>query len=335
MSDITTILQIEGLSVHFPVKSSSGHKENFTALNNVFLSIKKGETLGIAGESGCGKTTLGKTITGLQRTTKGKLTFEGTDLSKLSPGQYRKVRQKIQMVFQNPYTSLNPRMTVFDLLSEPLKIQGRYNKQKAAEQISAILDQVGLDSSAMVKYPHEFSGGQRQRIAIARALAIDPSLIIADEPVSSLDVSVQAQILNLLRSINEKMQLSMIFISHDLSVVKFIAHRVAIMFKGCIVELGYVDKIFSSPLHPYTEALLKAVPVADPDIKRVSVPFKETSITSEKACPYCNRCIYAQEQCLYFEYSIPSMNLGDHFSACIRKGELHLQGYDTDPTNYR
>lgn len=254
MSSNDQILKIEDLTVQFPLnRNSSGKKGVFTALDNISLYVNKGETLGIAGESGCGKTTLGKTITGLQKIVSGKITFENTVLSDLSPGQYRRIRSKMQMVFQNPYTSLNPRMTVFDILSEPLRLQDGYKKNKAEELVAAILEQVGLDSTSMIKYPHEFSGGQRQRIAIARALAINPSLIIADEPVSSLDVSVQAQILNLLRSINEKMQLSMIFISHDLSVVKFIAHRIAIMFKGSIVELGDVDTIFTTPCHPYTK----------------------------------------------------------------------------------
>jgi oligopeptide/dipeptide ABC transporter ATP-binding protein len=332
MSSNYTILKIEGLTVQFPVNNiSSGKKGVFTALDNMSLYVNKGEALGIAGESGCGKTTLGKTITGLQKYTSGKITFENRVLSELSPDQYRRIRSKIQMVFQNPYTSLNPRMTVFDILTEPLRLQEGYKKDNAEEQVATILEQVGLDNTSMIKYPHEFSGGQRQRIAIARALAINPSLIIADEPVSSLDVSVQAQILNLLRSINEKRQLSMIFISHDLSVVKFIAHRVAIMFKGSIVEFGDVETIFKTPWHPYTETLLKAIPVADPDIKKDPVILKEnSSVVSEKACPYYGRCIYGQEQCLEFRFSKPSMDYAEHFSACMRKGELQLDGYRTD-----
>lgn len=328
MSSNDQIVKIEDLTVQFPLnRNSSGKKGVFTALDNISLYVNKGETLGIVGESGCGKTTLGKTIIGLQKIISGKITFQNTVFSDLSPGLYRRIRSKMQMVFQNPYTSLNPRMTVFDILSEPLRLQDGYKKNKAEDLVANILEQVGLDSTSMIKYPHEFSGGQRQRIAIARALAINPSLIIADEPVSSLDVSVQAQILNLLRSINEKMQLSMIFISHDLSVVKFIAHRIAIMFKGSIVELGDVDTIFTTPCHPYTETLLRAIPVADPDIKKEPVILKESSsVLSEKACPYSDRCIYAQEQCQQFIASKPLMDSSAHFSACMRKGELRLDG---------
>ncbi|MFO7726098.1 MAG: ATP-binding cassette domain-containing protein [Oceanipulchritudo sp.] len=264
-------LQLEDVCTWFPItkgfirKRTIGHVR---AVDGIRFSMKKGEILGLVGESGCGKTTLSRTIMQLQPATSGKIRLEGTELTALPAEVVRRERLNFQMIFQDPHASLNPRLTVYDTLSEAVRTRHEHTGRKLADAVGALMKTVGLNPAQMKKYPHEFSGGQRQRIAVARALAPEPRLIIADEPVSALDVSIQSQILNLLKRLTAEMGLTMIFISHDLSVVKYISDRIAVMYLGRLVELGEATEIMERPYHPYTRALISAVPVPDPDVER-------------------------------------------------------------------
>jgi ABC-type oligopeptide transport system ATPase subunit len=258
MSQNRNMLDIIDLSVAY-----SQGKNQFRALNNINLSVKKGEIVGLVGESGCGKTTLGRTIVRLQKEECGKIIFDGTDLCTLNISQLRAIWKKMQMIFQNPYSSLDPRMSILDIIAEA--IPQRLTSIRKISQVSQLMTTCGLEPDMMRKFPHEFSGGQRQRIAIARALAANPSLIIADEPVSSLDVSVQAQILNTLKKLHQEFSLTMIFISHDLAVVRYLCTTVAVMHRGQIVEYGPAEQLFLTPSHPYTRTLLNAIPKIDSD----------------------------------------------------------------------
>ena len=264
-------LVLEDVRTWFPItkgmirKRAIGHVR---AVDGISFSMHKGEILGLVGESGCGKTTLCRTIMQLQRATSGRITLEGKDLTRLSADEVRRERLNFQMIFQDPYASLNPRLTVYDTLSEAIRTRHPYKRRELANAVGSLMKTVGLNPAQMKKYPHEFSGGQRQRIAIARALAPEPKLIIADEPVSALDVSIQSQILNLLRKLTAEMGLTMVFISHDLSVVKYISDRIAVMYLGRLVELGEATEIIDNPHHPYTQALISAIPVPDPDVER-------------------------------------------------------------------
>jgi oligopeptide transport system ATP-binding protein len=264
-------LVLEDVRTWFPVlrgalrKRTVGHVR---AVDGISLRLKRGEILGLVGESGCGKTTLSRTIMQLQPVTSGRIWLEGKELTALGPAQVRLERLNFQMIFQDPYASLNPRLTVFDTLSEAIRRRHPLRGEALAAAVGKLMKTVGLNPAQMKKYPHEFSGGQRQRIAVARALAPEPKLIIADEPVSALDVSIQSQILNLLRRLTAEMGLTMIFISHDLSVVKYISDRIAVMYLGRLVELGGAEAVMEHPRHPYTEALISAIPVPDPDLER-------------------------------------------------------------------
>lgn len=262
MNQHNDLLRVVNLSVTF----SQTKGQLFKAIDNINLAIKKDEIVGLVGESGCGKTTLGRTIIRLQKEDCGNIYLENTDLCSLKQSQLRSIRPKMQMIFQNPYSSLNPRMSIFDTIAEA--IRGHLRRSQKTDRVAELMVSTGLDPDMMNKFPHEFSGGQRQRIAIARALAAEPSLIIADEPVSSLDVSVQAQILNTLKKLHAAISFTMLFISHDLAVVRYICDKVAVMYKGTIVESGPSESIFKTPQHSYTRALLNAVPRLDPDYRK-------------------------------------------------------------------
>lgn len=267
------------------------------AIRGVSLDIKKGEILGLVGESGCGKSTLGNCVLKLLDITKGKIFYKGLDISKLDKKELKKFRESAQMIFQNPYSSLNPKMKIKEILLEPLIVNGVKNKKRKKMLLKNVLRHVGLSDDDVQRYPHEFSGGQRQRIAIARALILNPEFIVADEPISALDVSIQAQIINLLIELKKKMNLTYLFISHDLNVVKYLCSRVAIMYLGEIVEIGLVEEIFEHPKHPYTKLLLSSIPNIEND-KQIIIESKgEVSYTQESSCMFYDRCTLKNEEC--------------------------------------
>jgi oligopeptide transport system ATP-binding protein len=327
MSD--PILQLIDVKTHFPISHGfilRRHVGTVKAVDGVTLSIARGEVLGLVGESGCGKSTLARTIMQLVPTTGGTVILEGKNLTQGSTAEILAVRRDLQMVFQDPYASLNPRMTVFDTLAEPMRVHRICPTAEIPARVAELMKLVGLAPRFLQKYPHEFSGGQRQRIAIARALTLNPKIIIADEPVSALDVSIQAQILNLLSQLCRKMNLSLIFIAHDLSVVKHISHRVAVMYLGKIVELGPAVDVIERPLHPYTRALVSAIPTPNPDVERsrqriVLAGDPPSPINPPAGCPFHPRCLYALEKC---KAALPPLIPADHSRtvACVRLGEI-------------
>ncbi len=326
MSD--PILDIIDLSVHFPVSKGlifSRRMGIVKAVDGVFLDVQRGEVLGLVGESGCGKTTLARAVMQLVAPTEGRVLFEGVDLATLSMAALRKIRPRLQMIFQDPYASLNPRMTVLDCIAEPLRVHGFASRRDATERVTALMEQVGLAPRFVRKYPHEFSGGQRQRIAIARALALGPRLIVADEPVSALDVSVQAQILNLLGGLCKDRALTMILVSHDLAVVRHLSHRIAVMYLGKIVEIGDAEFVFNDPLHPYTQALLSAIPWPDPDHERARARTllhddPPSPLNPRSGCPFHPRCPIAGPEC---SRTIPPwVERGPHKAACLKVKRL-------------
>ncbi len=298
-----------------------GRVEEFVkAVDGVSFDIAPGETLGLVGESGCGKTTLGRAIVRLVEPTEGSVALDGVDITRMDGAALRAQRQKLQMIFQDPYGSLNPRMTVEDIVGEALDIHGlAENKSTRTKRIAELLKAVGLDASYAQRYPHEFSGGQRQRIGIARALAVEPKLIVCDEPVSALDVSVQAQIINLLQDLQQQHGLAYLFIAHDLAVVEHISRRVMVMYLGKIVELAEAKAIVREPKHPYTQALISAVPVVDPDSKRqrIILPGDVPSpIHPPSGCPFHPRCPIAEERCRVEIPALREISTG-HFAACL------------------
>ena len=300
MSD--KLLRVEDLKIYYPVAGSGfGKKEFVKAVDGVTFEVKKGEVFGIVGESGCGKSTLGRGVCKLENLTSGHVYLDGEDITEYNDRRMRSVRKKVQMVFQDPYMSLNPRMSVFDIIAEPLLVHHLYqDKADLEKKVLDLLHRVGLDDYHANRYPHEFSGGQRQRIGIARALAVEPSLIIADEPVSALDVSIQAQVLNLLNELKHDLDLTYIFVAHDLSVVEYISDRVGVMYLGNFVEVGEKEKIYSNPMHPYTQALLSAVPVPDPTAKRERILLEGSIPSAHKpptGCKYHTRCPKCMECC--------------------------------------
>lgn len=300
MSD--TLLRVEDLKIYYPVAGSGfGKKEFVKAVDGVTFEVKKGEVFGIVGESGCGKSTLGRGVCKLENLTSGHVYLDGEDITEYNDRRMRSIRKKVQMVFQDPYASLNPRMSVFDIIAEPLLVHHLYqDKADLEKKVLDLLHRVGLDDYHANRYPHEFSGGQRQRIGIARALAVEPSLIIADEPVSALDVSIQAQVLNLLNELKNDLDLTYIFVAHDLSVVEYISDRVGVMYLGNFVEVGEKEKIYSNPMHPYTQALLSAVPVPDPTAKRERILLEGSIPSAHKpptGCKFHTRCPKCMECC--------------------------------------
>ena len=300
MSD--TVLRVEDLKIYYPVAGSGfGKKEFVKAVDGVTFEVKKGEVFGIVGESGCGKSTLGRGVCKLENLTSGHVYLDGEDITEYNDRRMRSIRKKVQMVFQDPYASLNPRMSVFDIIAEPLLVHHLYqDKADLEKKVLDLLHRVGLDDYHANRYPHEFSGGQRQRIGIARALAVEPSLIIADEPVSALDVSIQAQVLNLLNELKHDLDLTYIFVAHDLSVVEYISDRVGVMYLGNFVEVGEKEKIYSNPMHPYTQALLSAVPVPDPTAKRERILLEGSIPSAHKpptGCKFHTRCPKCMECC--------------------------------------
>jgi oligopeptide transport system ATP-binding protein len=299
MSEREVLFRMENVACHFKVE---GHKK-LKAVDGVSLDIHRGETVGLVGESGCGKTTLGRLMARIYPLTAGRIDYEGADIKALSTKDSFEYCKKVQMIFQDPYASLNPRLTVGSIIGEGLEIHNLYEPAERQKRIYDILEMVGLNREQASRFPHEFSGGQRQRIGIARALAIEPEFIICDEPISALDVSIQAQILNLLTNLRERFNLTYLFISHDLNVVKYISDRVAVMYLGVLAELSDSEKIYANPLHPYTKALLSAIPVPDPEKernrKRIILEGDVPSpINAPIGCTFCSRCPYAFERCL-------------------------------------
>ncbi len=303
MSEV--LLQVENLVKHFSVGGGlgGGRAGVVRAVDGVSFTIRRGETLGLVGESGCGKTTTGRCILLLERPTSGRIVFEGTDLASLGSAALRAVRRRIQVIFQDPYSSLNPRMTIGQILAEPLEVHGIVREKKArADRVRELLSQVGLLPQHALRYPHQLSGGQRQRVGIARALAMEPSLIVCDEPVSALDVSIQAQIINLLEDLQARYGLTYLFIAHDLSVVRHISDRVAVMYLGRIVEMTDRTRLYDEPLHPYTRALLSAVPIPDPGLeaRREHTVLKgevPSPLNPPSGCVFHPRCPKAIERC--------------------------------------
>jgi peptide/nickel transport system ATP-binding protein len=317
------LLRVRGLVKHFPIEGSD---DVLRAVDGVSFDIRKGETLGLVGESGCGKSTAGRCILRLIEPTKGAITFDGHDVTAMRKSELRELRREMQIVFQDPYASLNPRMKVGDIVGEPLVIHKMGMKRQRRERVAELLARVGLDPDYANRYPHEFSGGQRQRIGVARALALNPKLIVADEPVSALDVSVQAQVVNLLQDLQAEFGLTYLFISHGLAVVEHISTRVAVMYLGRIVEIATALDLYAQPLHPYTQALLSAIPVPDPKAKRERIILKgdvPTARNPPSGCRFRTRCPIAIDECARIDPELREVSPG-HSVACIR-----VEGWDT------
>jgi len=313
----STLVSIRDLVKHFPIEDSD---DVVKAVDGVSFDIRAGETLGLVGESGCGKSTVGRCILRLHEPTSGEVVFEGRDIIGLADREMQSLRREMQIIFQDPYASLNPRLNILSIVSEPLKIHGVSNKQERQDRVADLLSKVGLDPKYMHRYPHEFSGGQRQRIGIARALALNPKLIVCDEPVSALDVSVQAQVVNLLQDLQNEFGLTYLFISHGLAVVEHISNRVAVMYLGKIVEIADSVDLYENPLHPYTKALLSAIPVPDPTKKRSRIVLKgdvPTPINPPSGCRFRTRCPYAIDACSEIVPELKEYGSG-HLAACIR-----------------
>ncbi len=326
---MSAFLELRNLRTHFPIYRGLIIRRKIAsvkAVDGISLSLKKGEILGLVGESGCGKSSLARTVMQLVRRTDGEVRLEGRSMADLTSREIRKSRVNFQMIFQDPYASLNPRMTVFDTLAEALQTRTKLRGKPLVQKIGELMRQVGLPPKQMMRYPHEFSGGQRQRIAIARALAPQPKLIIADEPVSALDVSIQSQILNLILKLCREMELTLIFISHDISVVKYISDRIAVMYLGKLVEVGSAVDVVERPLHPYTRALVSAVPIPDPVRERqrqriILQGDPPSPIKPPAGCSFHPRCPFAVGKCAIEVPNLEEKELA-RFAACIRIGEI-------------
>ena len=314
------LVEVRDLKKHFPIRKGilsriAGHVQ---AVDGISFSIAEGEILGLVGESGCGKTTAGRLIVKLIEPTAGEILFKGRDIAPVAGGELRALRRDMQIIFQDPYASLNPRMTIGEIIGEPLLIHGTAGGKEIEDRVTHLLTTVGMEPFYRTRYPHEFSGGQRQRIGIARALALNPKLIVCDEPVSALDVSIQAQVINLLEDLQARFKLTYLFIAHDLSVVKHISNRVAVMYLGKIVETARTQELFRRPLHPYTEALLSAVPIPDPTVERRQIVLKgdvPSPIDPPSGCHFRTRCPYAEEVCRQEEPPLLELS-PQHWIAC-------------------
>ncbi len=329
------LVEVEGLKVYFPIKSGivlDRHVGDVKAVDDVSFEIRRGETLGLVGESGCGKSTLGRALLLLYKPTAGRIVFDGQDLTKLGAEEVRTLRQRMQIVFQDPFASLNPRHSVGRIVGEPLRVHGLATRREAANRVRDLLETVGLPADAATRYPHEFSGGQRQRIGLARALALNPDFVVADEPVSALDVSIQAQIINLFEELQTEFNLTYLFIAHDLAVVRHISDRVAVMYLGVIVEVSPSGALYDSPLHPYTISLLSAIPIPDPEVERARKPILlagdlPSPANPPAACRFHTRCPFVQETRCRDEAPLlrelePGHSVACHWAEQIRAGEL-------------
>ena len=315
----TPLIEVKNLKQYFNISVGAFKTKPLKAVDDVSFTINKGETLGLVGESGCGKTTVGRTLLHLYKPTAGEVYYNGQPVK--TKAQIKEFRKKATMVFQDPYSSLNPRMTVSDIIGEPLDVHKMYkDKKEREERILQLMSEVGLNSEHASRYAHEFSGGQRQRIGIARSLALDPDFIVCDEPVSALDVSIQAQVINMFDELQEKKDLTYLFIAHDLLVVRHISDRIAVMYLGKMVELADADEIYNRPLHPYSQSLLSAVPIPDPKIARANQRIALTGdipspLNAPSGCPFRTRCRYATEQCAQEVPEFKEVSKG-HFVAC-------------------
>jgi oligopeptide/dipeptide ABC transporter ATP-binding protein len=325
-----TLLEVKNVKKYFPIKDKSifsSQKNYVQAVNNVSFTINEGETFGLVGESGCGKSTLARLIMGLIKADSGEINFQGRNFLNLRGSELRKSRKQMQMVFQKPYESLNPKMTVGQIISAPFDIHGVYSKQERIQKVKELLEMVGLSQQYINRYPHEFSGGQRQRIGIARAIALNPKLVICDEAVSALDVSIQSQILNLLNDLQKEFNITYLFISHDLSVVKHVSDKIGVMYLGEMVEFGDAETIYKNPKHPYTQALLSAIPIPDPTYKKERIILEgdlPSPINPPSGCRLSTRCPYAMQHCK--EASPELTTLGtNHSVACHLFSESKLQ----------
>jgi len=323
------ILEVRNLRKYFPIRGGilSRVVANVKAVDGVSFAVNPGEVLGVVGESGCGKTTLGRTILRLLEPTAGEIIFQGKDITKISRSEMREIRKEMQIIFQDPYASLNPRMTVGDIVGEAMLIHNLARGKAREERVAQLLERVGLNAGHMRRYPHEFSGGQRQRIGVARALAVNPKFIVADEPVSALDVSIQAQVINLLEDLRVELGLTLLFIAHNLSVVEYISDRVMVMYLGKIVEISPSKDLYKNPVHPYTEALLSAVPIPDPTVKRQRIVLEgdvPSPINPPSGCRFHTRCSYVEEICKT-EDPLLIEHYPGHWSAC------HVRPERSDP----
>ena len=324
-----SLIRANNIVKHYPILGGVFLKQiaAVKAVDGVSLSIQQGETLGLVGESGCGKSTLGRAFLRLEEPTSGEVFFEGENILTFTPEQVRNLRKQMQIIFQDPFSSLNPRKNVSQIIGEPLLIHGMKSREEREQRVLDLLRVVGLRQEHMRRYPHQFSGGQRQRIGIARALALNPKLVVCDEAVSALDVSIQAQVINLLKDLQNEFGLTYLFISHDLSVVEYISDRVAVMYLGKIVEIAGSSELYARPLHPYTQALLSASPLPDPTLKRDRIILKgdvPSPIDPPSGCRFHTRCLYAKDVCSREEPELLDI-LGDHQAACFFAGSVGME----------